>query len=203
MPSHTKITLSEQERQLVTDAGWILTKRAIIDKVYQLMGQVADELQAQVAADAGLVPAGVGAVAPRIYRGENYRQLPYVLLDYPRYFKGEDVFALRTLFWWGNFFSVTLHLGGACKADLLPQLQQQLGTKSGEDLYICVNSDPWEHHFEAENYQPAGTLQPAVREELSGRNFLKLAYRFPLDNWEEMPAILSSAGIRLLQLLIT
>ena len=50
---------------------------------------------------------------PKIAKGENYLQLPYVLLDYPRCFDKENIFAIRTMFWWGNFFSITLHLSGS------------------------------------------------------------------------------------------
>ena len=53
--------------------------------------------------------------SPKISKGENYKGLPWLVLDYPRYFNKEDIFAIRTLFWWGNFFSITLHISGKYK----------------------------------------------------------------------------------------
>ena len=58
------------------------------------------------------LPEEVLIQSPKISRGENYNGLPYVMLDYPRCFGKEDVFAMRTMFWWGNFFSITWHLKG-------------------------------------------------------------------------------------------
>lgn len=34
----------------------------------------------------------------------------YLILDYPGMLSTENIFAVRTLFWWGNIFSVSLHL---------------------------------------------------------------------------------------------
>jgi hypothetical protein len=55
----------------------------------------------------------------KISRGENYQLLPYIILDYPSYFSRNNIFAVRTMFWWGNFFSITLHLSGDHKINLL------------------------------------------------------------------------------------
>src|SRR6187549_876336 len=105
-----KLVLSEEELRIVSDPGIILTKNAIITKVYDLFGILAGEqIQFQYPGEAGAIP-------PKISRGENYKGLPYVVLDYPRLFTSEHVFAIRTHFWWGNYFSVTLHLKGQfCK----------------------------------------------------------------------------------------
>ena len=37
------------------------------------------------------------------------------MLDYPALFKKDEIFALRTMFWWGNFMSITLLLSGGYK----------------------------------------------------------------------------------------
>ena len=61
------------------------------------------------------LPAEVAEISPKISKGENYNGLPYVMFDYPRFFTKENVFAVRTFFWWANYFSVTLHLKGEYK----------------------------------------------------------------------------------------
>ena len=50
------------------------------------------------------IPRGENAYSGKISRGENYRGLPYLILDYPAYFSQKDIFAFRTMFWWGHFF---------------------------------------------------------------------------------------------------
>ncbi|MFX8895293.1 hypothetical protein ABTM96_19365, partial [Acinetobacter baumannii] len=84
----------------------------------------------------------------KISRGEHYEGLPWVMIDYPRYFKKNHFFAIRTFFWWGNFFSLTLQLKG----------KYQLGFQGSNfetlkaDWFICVNEDEWQHHFRQDNY---------------------------------------------------
>jgi hypothetical protein len=108
-----KIQLSAEELSLVQNAGWLLTKNTIIEKVFALFGDVAHQMRDNFAAGEGIIPAEVLVPSPKISKGENYKGLPWVMLDYPRFFNREDAFAIRTMFWWGHFFSVTLHLKGA------------------------------------------------------------------------------------------
>ena len=107
MGSATKITLSPKELSLVTDPAFILTKRAIIEKVYELFARNIEVIKSEFETAAVKLPLAVASGTPKISKGENYRQLPYVMLDFPRCFSGNDVFALRTLFWRGPCFSLT------------------------------------------------------------------------------------------------
>ena len=101
-----------KELQYIHDTDFLLTKAAVSEKVRSLLNQTHDALRQYVAAEHLSFPEGVQARAGKMARGENYHHLPYQILDYPRKFTREDVFALRTMFWWGHFFSVTFQLGG-------------------------------------------------------------------------------------------
>ena len=90
-----KVQLSAEEMRLVRDAAWILTKNSVMGKVVAMFGELSG-----------------GWKEPKISKGENYKGLPWVMLDYPRVFGKEDVYAIRTFFLWGHAFSITLHLKG-------------------------------------------------------------------------------------------
>src|ERR1700733_216708 len=109
--NEAKISLSQKEMDLVTNADWILTKNAILDKVKDLLAVLSESFQSYLHMHTLLIPAGT----PKISKGENYKGLPYLILDYPRSFEKEDILAIRTLFWWGHFFSITLHVAGKNK----------------------------------------------------------------------------------------
>src|SRR5688500_20050079 len=111
-----KIQLSQEELVLVQNADWLLTKNRIIGKVYEMFGMLVADVQMMPEKNSVLLPE-IFAASPKISKGENYMGLPYVMLDYPRCFGKSDTFAIRTMFWWGNFFSVTLHLKGRYKKD--------------------------------------------------------------------------------------
>ena len=108
----TNVELSKNELELVTNSEFILTKNRIIEKVYNMFGALSETYKETLNEHTALLPTEVFASSPKIYKGENYLQLPYVMMDYPRIFLKDDVFAVRSFFWWGNYFSITLHLSG-------------------------------------------------------------------------------------------
>ena len=202
MTGKSKLMLSDGEMQLVTNTDWILTKRTIIDKVNFLFGHLTIAMKDIVFAEQDYLPAAVIASIPKIAKGENYRQLPYVLLDYPRCFDKENVFAIRTMFWWGNFFSCTLHLSGNYKNQFEQALQHNVTAMQKNNFYICVNEDEWQHHFDQENYLPAATLSAEeIKTILSSQHFIKVAAKFSLHQWNEMEGLLEKSFSDTLHLL--
>ncbi|MBK8087192.1 MAG: hypothetical protein IPK31_04125 [Chitinophagaceae bacterium] len=102
MTGSANVSLSAFEKQLVTDASWILTKNNIIQKLFVLFGELSETWQSNTVLQQ--LPSAINEIPPKISKGENYEGLPYVMLDYPRCFSKEDVFAIRT-FSGGEIFS--------------------------------------------------------------------------------------------------
>jgi len=183
----TKIHLSEDELQLVQNAQLLLTKNTIIEKVYALFGELASELQRSSIYTTNNLPGELLSLGPKISRGEKYKGLPYVMLDYPRCFGKEDIFAVRTLFWWGNFFSVTLHLKGKYQKLFIPYLHKQTALLAANNFQLCVTGDEWEHDLSDGNYFPLSTNGDTVSEiDLASQPFYKLTSRVELHQWNEM-----------------
>lgn len=202
MKPESKITLSDGEMQLVTDTSFILTKRIIVDKAQALFGRLAEGMQHIAAVEGECLKSEVVTSSPKISKGENYLQLPYVLLDYPRCFDKANAFAVRTMFWWGNFFSCTLHLSGKYKVKYLQALEKNIMVMQQSNLYLCVNTNEWEHHFESSNYVAAHTLSAdTISAILSQRHFVKVAAKFSLTQWNEMEVVLQQSFADLLRLL--
>lgn len=198
MTGASKLTLSSEELQLVNDTHWILTKRNIIEKAAVMLGEHAAFSREYISAAA--LPAAVLHNSPKIARGENYLQLPWLMLDYPRLFDKENIFAIRTMFWWGNFFSVTLHLSGSYKKQYAPALLLNIPLQ--QQLFVCTGEDEWQHHFEKDNYTSAGMLtEAAIDTMLNEKDFIKVACRIPLQQWNQMPGLLQQAFTTLLKLL--
>ncbi len=191
MGDRTKITLSEKELSLVTNAEWILTKQLITTKVYELFAEMIPVIKTAFLAGKDIIPPEPAASVPKISKGEHYLQLPYVMLDYPRCFDRENIFAIRTMFWWANFFSITLHVSGkysnTVRSKLLKHKEILL-----DGFYVGVNENQWEHHFEPHNFFPYAELDENGREKLFDKNdFIKLALKFELAQWNNMPALLN------------
>jgi hypothetical protein len=189
--SAAKIRLSPSEMELLTDTEWILTKNRILQKTDVLLGELLEVQQAYLQEQQHPLPAQVIASGAKLSRGDNYRGLPYRVLDHPRCFSTEGYFAIRSFFWWGHFFSCTLLLSGTYQQRCLPGLAHLFGTFQDADIYYCVNDDPWQHHFEKDNYIPLQEMDTAVFEKENARRpFIKLAKKIPLQEWDDAVVIL-------------
>ena len=180
----TKIRLSPEEGALVISADWILTKNSVIQKTIQLLASLQTQQEILLLTYKGILPGEIINSSPKISKGENYKGLPYLVLDYPRYFNKEDTFAIRMFFWWGNFFSGTLHLSGIYKRMYEEKIIQSFETLKTEEFSICINEDQWEHHFEITNYLPLHSLTAYQFEEIINRKpFIKLSKKISLEHW--------------------
>ncbi|HKZ66156.1 MAG TPA: hypothetical protein VJ111_07370 [Chitinophagaceae bacterium] len=181
-----KIRLSPEEAALVIRADWILTKNSIIQKTKQLLASLQTEQQHLLLSSSSLFPEEIINSSPKISKGENYKGLPYLVLDYPRYFNKEDAFAIRILFWWGNFFSGTLHLSGIYKKKYEEKIIRSFESLNTKDFSVCINENQWEHHFETDNYLPLHTFTASGFEEIiSKRSFIKLSKKISLKQWND------------------
>lgn len=171
---NAKLGLSAEERRLVLDPGIILTKNRIIDKVYSLFGVMADELRALP------WPEGTELASPKIARGENYRGLPFVMLDFPRLFSNQHVMAVRTHFWWGNYISVVLHLKGRYQERYIGQVGDA-GSRL-QHYWVASSDDEWEHAMVEPFWKPIKSMDAdAFREHIGTHSFLKIGRKFPLE----------------------
>jgi hypothetical protein len=185
----TKILLSAEELSLVQDTHWLLTKNNIIEKTKALFGNLAGSLVKQTSRYQNHFPEAVHLYSPKVFKGEYYEGLPYVMLDYPRVFGKDDVFAIRTFFWWGNFFSITLQLKGSYHQRYLPLLLKHKGLLAEEGFHIAMSDDEWRHDFGPDNYQPIMTNDELIENTLNGK-FLKIAVQVPLAHWNEATVLI-------------
>ncbi|MGI8892961.1 MAG: hypothetical protein ACR2GN_05815 [Bacteroidia bacterium] len=178
---HTKIAITKEELSLMQNIDFLLTKATVMKKMKLLLQQLQDEI-GKAATGYNLLP-NLFAVHGKISNGENYRGLPFLILDYPRVFGKEDVFAFRSMFWWGNYFLFTLHLQGKYLQMYKSVLIDNLKQEEISDIYISTGDNPWQHHLEDNNFSLYSNeiLLPANPE------FLKITRKLKLDEWQKLP----------------
>jgi len=184
----TDIHITEKEFLAIEDTDFLLTKAAVIPKIKMLLEETRKELTQCVNASKYSFPNGIDLTTGKISRGENYLNLPFMVLDYPAYFKLGDIFAYRTMFWWGNFFSTTLHLGGVSLEKTRESISRNILKLIGEDIYICVGETPWQYHYEENNYIPVSEIHGKYIDEC---RFLKLSKKIELKDWRNLPSFSS------------
>ena len=197
----SKLMLSDEELQLVNNPDWILTKRIIIEKVNQFLGALSENQKAVIENEKNWLPLAVVQSTAKISKGENYLQLPYLLLDYPRCFDGENIFAVRTMFWWGNYFSITLQLSGIYK-QMFQKKIVEYPDLAKQHFFICINENQWHHHFEADNYIAVKQLaNKDLQDIILKKQFVKLSLNFSLRQWNDIPALLDNAFKKIIEML--
>lgn len=223
-----KVQLSAEEMRLVTDPAWILTKNSVIGKVVGMFAELAKRARegatdtrsgSSVWEDVGILrlpprtllgadrrAPGSGGTEPKISKGENYKGLPWVMLDYPRMFGKEDVCAIRTFFWWGHAFSVTLHLKGEYMRAFLPGIVARRAELEAAGFGMGISDDEWAHEHTEETYGPLGadaadTRSGSSKRGTAERPWLKLSARVGLEHWKEAPEKLSALHSLLMEIL--
>jgi len=181
--NQAKIRLSAKEMEMVSNPDFILTKNSILDKAVLQLESLRKTYSAVLTEQRNQLPEDIKLSSSKITRGENYLGLPYRLLDYPAIFSGENIFAIRTMFWWGNFFSITLHIAGKYKKIYEQRICSGYNSlKSG--FQICVNANQWDHHFDANNYTNINNLtELQFNSEIMKKDFVKLATYIPVGEW--------------------
>ncbi|MCL6524196.1 MAG: hypothetical protein K6T34_05990 [Thermoflavifilum sp.] len=181
----TNLGLSADELLLVSNSEWILMKNHILEKAIDLMAQLQAILQENL--QHARIPDVWRHTGAKISRGEKYQGLPYVILDFPRYFSQSDTFACRSLFWWGHYFTCTLHVSGKFLHQYRFQLEQHFYTLQQSDWWISCSDAEWTHQLhDRSHYQPLTALSlETYKQLLLKRHFVKLAKSYPLEKWEQ------------------
>jgi hypothetical protein len=192
----SKIQLSVSELELACNADIILTKNSIINKTIALLGTVEETIGQYT--DRGKL----FSISPKISRGEYYQGLPYVVLDYPRYSRSPDLVFIRSMFWWGHFFSSTLQLSGELKTKYIPAIEASYEQLADKGYYIGINTDPWQHHFEDSNYIAVSTMSTgAFQAILEEQEHIKIAAKLPLTEWQHAASFMINSWNLLAELI--
>ena len=178
------VMLSDRELEMVTNAELILTKNRIIQKVMEHFGRVS--AAAQLCLAKGLLKdlPEVQAIGPKISKGEQYQELPWVMLDYPRLFSNQHVLAIRCFFWWGNYVSIVLHLKGAYVQQHRAALQASVWDAG---TLFDTGHDEWNNDLTHPDFQPIAQVPAAVWQE---RGYLRIATKIPLSEWDHIESLL-------------
>ncbi len=185
MIQQTKIQFLPAEMELVSSPDIILTKNAILQKIKSFFEELQMKQQDILKKYSSQLPEEVLKISPKISRGENYKGLPWLVLDNPRYFQHNNIFAIRTMFWWGNFFSITLHVSGNNKNDLLKSLTNNVSLLAKNDFYIYNGIKEWEHDINPDSYIKLSVInEDELQKIFSANSFLKLAVKFTVESLE-------------------
>ena len=186
---------------MVTNRDWILTKHRVIEKVYRLFGNLSVEMQSSLKKLQDTLPVEIVQSSPKISKGEQYKALPYVVLDYPRCFSKKDVFAIRTFFWWGNYFSISLHLKGKYLQQFAGKINQAIMNKQFEDYFVSLSGDEFSFDLHNKNYFLMDQGKSFASGKAIENTFFKISNKVPLEQWNAAPDRLTATFLRFINVM--
>ena len=170
--------------QLLTDRQVYAARAEAQKAVLDLLGECADHLEKALPLNHWLPPEAI-ASSPRISRGENYKGLPWMVLDYPRVFEKESVAAFRTLVRFGDAVHCTFHLSGRFLEEYRKCSLENPDRLRKSKLMICIHQDPWLQHISADSFVDPVQISP---DEIKEMKFFKPGATLALSEWETLPA---------------
>lgn len=183
---------SLQELDIADDPYILLIKNRIMEKVRALMEELEQDLHHFISNNDIVLPKEINLKHGKISKGENYKNLPFVILDYPAFFSKKDIFAFRTMFYWGHFISFTLHLQG----DYAKTYGYDLSVKLREvdlpiEIFFGLNDTPWEYLYKQNNYQLLKKIDDTlIQEQINQNSFIKLSCHLPITEIHHSPEIM-------------
>ena len=177
---------SAEEFSLLSNQDILITKRRIQKKIYTLLVSTHRQLNAVVNLHKSSLPREIISSTGKISKGENYLHLPYLILDYPAYFTKTDIFAFRTMFYWGNFFSATLHLQGSYLKKYRHNLHDNWSVLEKSGIYISCGETPWHYYYKPDNYV---MLNQENKDKILTDPFVKLSTKIDLADWRNLPVL--------------
>lgn len=191
---------TSDEIVILKNSTFLLTKQQIASKITGYLEELASDLE-KVLISSGIKDSVHYHSEPfKVSKGENYKGLPYFILDYPRNFKLESIFSFRTMIWWGREISCSLIISGSQLNHFKPSILLNLPK---EEFYFCINDDPWEHHFGASNYLPIREVNlDAIKAQIERNAFIKISDKIEISQIHEIKPFAQESLARFLRCLL-
>jgi len=166
---------SPDDLSFIEDTELIIRKNNLVRQLFAHLSDLREELTHGLSQDPILnikFPHG------KISKGENYRGFPYLVLDYPSIFKKDNIFAYRTIVWWGHFYSNNIILKGKYLSPFKGRLFVDLPDLKAD--YFFLGRNPWQHDFD-QSYIPIKELsEDLIKEQILNNKFVKVAQQYDL-----------------------
>ena len=173
------------------DDAFMPLKMRVSYKINDLLVELNRHLKKNLNTEAGTWPKELLLNSGKLTRGENYQSYAYRVLDYPSFFKGEDIFTLRTLMLWGHHFSFHLILAGKFKKNYQNRIIKKQKILETAGFRLCIEESPWQWKMREGDYLPENS--PEFGQNILRMDFVKLSRKWPLEDYGK----LLNEGLRL------
>ncbi|MCF8254088.1 MAG: hypothetical protein K9H61_09375 [Bacteroidia bacterium] len=151
--------LNNDEFNFIQDTHYPILKRNAIEKIKAQLFLLGEEMN-QKFDQKGF----------KISLGENYLEMPYVVLDYPKISGNDFPFLFRTFFWWGHPISYQILV----QTEPYKKLIEAWLTQKEEGVFVWVGENLWDNNWQGNGFVGLNQLNEVQKEMVLNRNWFKL-----------------------------
>ncbi len=179
MPSQ----FTAEETSLLADQHFFRAKAQIMAKMRHSLSATHAALKEEVSSTSLLTPPGFNQATCQFVKGEHLESFPYQYLDFPKHFHNSNVFAFRTLFWWGHHVVCALLLEGEGIKQHKARIVDRFHQLAGQGLELSLAPTLWEWK-RGEGYTLPIThdRKAQIAAVLAERSFLKIVRFLPFTD---------------------
>ena len=175
-----------KELNYLQNTDFLRTKRSLISGFIEWFEKIQVDIIHLIDSGKFQLPDGAITRAGKITKGENYKDLPFVVLDCPRFFSKNDIFAYRSIFWWGNYLSNHFLLKGHYLDLYRGKFSEAWPFLREQEVYLDLSNNPWNHDLSTQDYVRTSQLNTEEFDKIVEQaDFLKLVWRMELDQWKD------------------
>jgi hypothetical protein len=160
--------LTKHELDFISDPVWMSLKQKVIRNVAGAMHGLGEWLMSTYFASSPL--------HFKVTRGENYLDMPYVVLDAPQLKANDLAGKLRIMFWWGHYISLQYFV--ACDE----QLSAKLSACADTDYMILTAGDLFNNQIDGECFIPVKQFTATD----TGMSVTKICSKVPFTELENL-----------------
>ena len=178
---NSSIKLTNKEFELILDTEYPLLKKNAIDKIQAHLHELGEQLITNQQ-----ITRSLHTISYKISKGENYLNLPYLVLDLPKIDGNHFPILCRTLFWWGKYFSFNVFIR---KDDYnMDTFEKKIKSQPVKGIHVLQSDKIWQQDLDSEDYINLSNWPEYI---ITEGPYLKLSIKHPI---EEIDTLLEKAA---------
>lgn len=168
---NSSFKLTNKEFELILNTEYPLLKKNAIEKIQAHLHQLGEQLISNP-----LITSSLHTKSFKISKGENYINLPYLVLDLPKIEGNNFPILCRTMFWWGKYFSFNVFIRK--EAYDMSNFETKLKMCTSEGIFLLQRDKIWQQDLDSEDYFQVSKWPDNI---ISEGPYLKLSTKHPIE----------------------
>ena len=181
----SKISFNNEDIEIFSDKDFLLKKKVLTDEVISLFKVISEEIKQELIKSPNLLWSS--QFAGKISKGQYYKDLPYIVSDYPRRIDKNGICLFRIIFLWGREFSCNFLITGDAFRSLIKKIENNLDLVDQNEYSYSIEGSPWEHSILEADLNKLNHLKN--NQKINTADFIKISRALTINRYENLHEI--------------